>query len=78
MVPIQDTLNFFKNLRSAVDEHTPLFIGLIGPQSEQLLITKPSDVDLRIWHQKIDGLADPFLSFIDIYEPNSQSGPNDT
>lgn len=70
MVPIQDTLDFLKKLRSAVDEHTPIFIGLIGQHSEQLVITKPSDVDLRIWHQKIDSLGDPFLSFIDMYEPH--------
>ena len=66
MPPINETLEFIKELRSAVGEQIPLFVGLVGQGSDQHIIYRPAPMERKIWHRKLDNLADPYLSLVDI------------
>jgi hypothetical protein len=66
MPPINQTLEFIKKLRAAVGEQIPLFVGLVGPGSDQQHIYQPAPVERKIWHRKLDILADPYLSLLDL------------
>lgn len=61
MVPINDSLRFLKELRMAVDKRTPIYVGLIGQSRDNLILTRPTRQESRIWRQKLDGLGDAFL-----------------
>jgi hypothetical protein len=66
MPPINETLEFIKELRSTVGEQIPLFVGLVGQGSDQNVIYQPAPMERKIWHRKLDILADPYLSLVDI------------
>ena len=66
MPPINETLEFIKELRAAVGERIPLFVGLVGQGSDQHVIYRPAPMERKIWHRKLDILTDPYLSLIDI------------
>ena len=72
MPPINETLGFIKELRYAVGER-PIFVGLIGQQSDQDNIVQPNQVERTIWHRKLDGLADPYLSVVAIGNPDDDT-----
>lgn len=61
MPPIGDLLNFLNDLRVALGEKIPIFVGLIGKQQEQNLFSDPHQQDITVWRQKLDGLKDPYL-----------------
>ena len=66
MPPINETLEFIKDLRSTVGEQIPLIVGLLGQGSDQNVIYRPTSMERKIWHRKLDILADPYLSLVDI------------
>lgn len=66
MPPINETLELLKDLRSAVGEQIPLFVGLVGQGSDHHAIYQPAPMERKIWHRKLDTLADPYLSLLDI------------
>ncbi len=66
MPPIKETLLFIQEIRSAVGDKVPIFVGLLGQGSDNHTISKPSTIEKKIWQQKIDGTADPYLSLLDI------------
>ena len=66
MPPINETVKFIKDLRSAVGVQTPLFVGLVGQGSDHHLMYQPDPMERKIWHRKLDILADPYLSLMDI------------
>ena len=70
--PIKETLGFIKELRYAVGER-PIFVGLIGQQSDQDKIVQPNQVERTVWHRKLDGLADPYLSAVAIGNPDDDT-----
>jgi len=61
MPPIGDLLNYLNELRRALGEKTPIFVGLIGKQQGQILFSAPLQQDITLWRQKLDGLKDPYL-----------------
>ncbi len=67
MVPIQDSLLFLKELRSAVGNHTPIYVGLIGRNQDDRILTRPTVQESNIWRQKLAGLGDAFLLVQEVY-----------
>lgn len=66
MPPINETLLFLRNLRSAVGLTVPIWVVLAGQSDNEGSLTKPSEADRFVWQQKMDELADPYLDLIDI------------
>ena len=66
MPPINETVKFIKDLRAAIGAQTPLFVGLVGQGSDHRVMYQPDPVERKIWRRKLDILADPYLSLLDI------------
>lgn len=61
MPPIGEVLGFIKKLRAATHKSTPIYIGLVGKPLHNRNFTSPKSQECKIWKQKLDALADPFL-----------------
>ncbi len=59
--PIQETLSFLSRLRKQCDEETHIIIALIGKPQKDTLFTIVTDMDLRIWKEKLASLKDRSL-----------------
>jgi hypothetical protein len=66
MPPINETLQLIKDIRLSGGRQVPIFVGLVGQGSDRHSIFQPAPVERKIWRQKLDGLADPYLSLHDI------------
>ena len=66
MPPINETLDLIRALRSTFGEKQAIYVGLVGEGSDRHTIYRPDPVERKIWRQKLDTLADPYLSLIDI------------
>ena len=66
MPPINETVKFIKDLRAAIGAQTPLFVGLVGQGSDHRVMYQPDPVERNIWRRKLDALADPYLSLLDL------------
>jgi len=66
MPPINETLQLIKDIRQSGGDQAPIFVGLVGQGSDRHTIYQPAPVERKIWRQKLDGLADPYLSLHDI------------
>jgi hypothetical protein len=66
MPPIKENLKLISYLRSSLGERVPVYVGLVGQRSTRGVIGPPTPVERKIWQQKLDGLADPYLSLVDI------------
>jgi hypothetical protein len=66
MPPINQTLELIKNIRSAVGNQTTLFVGLVGQGSDSHHLYQPASMERKIWRSKLEILADPYLSLLDI------------
>ncbi len=62
MAPIEDFLSFIKELRQSVGSKISVIVGLIGRPTKDNLFTPVNQMDFQIWQNKIDSLADPYLS----------------
>ncbi len=59
--PIKETLFFLKSLRRDVGEGMDLVVALVGKPMAHTVFTPPEDMDLSVWHKKLDALGDPWL-----------------
>lgn len=66
MPPIKETLDFVKKVRLAAGAQAAVFVGLAGPGSDRQAIHQPGPEDREIWQNRLDTLADPYLSIIDL------------
>ena len=66
MPPINETVKFIKDLRAAVGAQVPLLVGLVGQGSDHQVMYQPDPMERKIWQRKLDTLADPYLSLLDI------------
>ena len=66
MPPINETVKFIKDLRASVGAQVPVLVGLVGQGSDHQMIYQPDPVERKIWLRKLDALADPYLSILDI------------
>jgi len=62
MAPIEDFLSFIKELRQSVGSKLSVIVGLVGRPTKDNLFTPVRQMDFQIWQNKIDSLADPYLS----------------
>jgi hypothetical protein len=60
MPPIDDNLQFLRDLRNAVGERVSVTVGLLGKPAETVF-APPRPEDVRIWKQRTAILADPWL-----------------
>ena len=73
MPPINETLQLIKDIRLSGGDQTPIFVGLVGLGSDRQSIFQPAPVERKIWRQKLDALADPYLSLHDIGVENQDA-----
>ncbi len=69
MPPIQQTLSFIKELRAAAGAQVPIFVALIGPETADGRREQPDPTDRQVWHHKLNGQGDPYLSVLDLPIP---------
>ncbi len=61
MAPVNDTLDFLNELRQSLGKGVMIRVILLG-KSRDNLVEKPSDVEWKIWQNKLRSLGDPWLS----------------
>ncbi len=71
MPPIQETLRLIQSVRAAAGEQIPIFILLIGAQTDGAAVAPAAAIDRQVWQQKLDTLGDPYLSLLDLSEDHS-------
>jgi hypothetical protein len=59
--PIQENLNFLKQLRHRLGKTAGIVVVLIGKPGRDTMFTAPGEADFRIWKHRIDALGDPYL-----------------
>jgi len=62
MAPIEDFFSLVKNLRRAIGETCPIYIGLLGKPGKTTIFTPAAQLDFQVWQQKVNSLGDPYLS----------------
>ena len=74
MVPTGDLLSFLKNLRSVLNTTTPIYIGLLEKFPGDTARRQNTQQYQKVWKQKIDSLADPYLSLLPLPTGTPVSG----
>jgi len=65
MPPINETLLFFKELRTALGPDVPIWLILVGQPAAGTGFTPPTKVDRFAWQSKIAELGDLYLDLIE-------------
>ena len=61
MPPIGEVFAFIRNLRAAIHESSPIYIGLVGKPTCYRTFTVPAAQDCAVWKQKLGALSDPYV-----------------
>jgi hypothetical protein len=59
--PIQENLNFLRQLRRRLGDRAGIVVGLVGKPAPDTIFTPPREEDHRIWKQRVEALGDPYL-----------------
>ena len=66
--PIRETLSFIRRIREVTKPKAKIIIALIGRPEPNTVFTPVHIEDYKIWEQKINQIADPYLLLISIKE----------
>jgi Protein of unknown function (DUF2868) len=69
MPPVQDFLDFVKNIRSAIGRESSILVGLVGKPDGTPLARPPKISEDDVWRKKIAALGDPNLGVVPLRGP---------